>query len=253
MNQDQEQHGRRYALYLGKEHECSYLPNREARSLFFDPNVEIDPVLEQRLIDVGFRRSGIYMYRPYCEGCRACIPVRIPVEEFRPDRSQRRCQQRNRDLEVRTLPARFRQEQFDLYSRYAGSRHGDGPMANLSPERYMDFLTSDWSNTRFFEFRQEERLVAVAVTDLLPQGLSAMYTYFDPALTARSLGVFAVLWQIEYAREQGLPHVYLGYRIHDCRKMNYKDRFRPMEAWDGNHWRRYPKGREVMAEIPGTR
>lgn len=251
MNQDSSRHSREFALYLGSEHPCSYLPGLQARSLFFDPRIRIDHRLAQWLADQGFRRSGTFVYRPHCQGCHACVPVRIPVDDFVPNRSQRRCWQRNQDLAVTARPARFRQEQYALYSRYAASRHADGPMHNLSPEHYLDFLTCSWSDTRFFEFRLEGKLAAVAVTDLLAQGMSAMYTYFDPALEARGLGVFAVLWQIEKARSMGLSHLYLGYWIRDCRKMRYKDHFRPLEAWDGRQWHRFPSGTEVLPGLAG--
>jgi arginine-tRNA-protein transferase len=248
MNQDSPHSKREFALYLGSEHECSYLPGREARSLFFDPRVRVDRRLAQWLADQGFRRSGGYMYRPHCRDCRACIPVRIPVERFSRNRSQRRCWRRNQDLRVISRPPRFRQEQFDLYSRYAASRHSNGPMDNLSPENYLEFLTSSWADTRFFEFRLGDRLAAVAVTDILAGGLSALYTFFEPEWESRSLGVFAVLWQLERARLLGLSYLYLGYWIRDCRKMSYKDRYRPLEAWDGKQWQGFEANLEVFPE-----
>jgi len=171
------------------------------------------------------------------------------VEEFAPRRSQRRCWQRNRrDLTVHAAAPGYSEEQFALYCRYQASRHRGGTMEGVTPEAYLGFLDSPWSDTRFFEFHLAGKLVAVAVTDLLPRGLSAMYTYYEPALPKRSLGVYSVLWQIEYARSRGLPWLYLGYWIAGCRKMSYKDRFRPVEAWTGVDWQRFGPGAPIRID-----
>jgi len=245
-----------FSLYLGPEHDCSYLPQRRARSLFFDPSVPLDPRTAQWLANQGFRRSGPYLYRPHCKDCQACVALRIPVADFAPRRSQRRCWQHNeRELTVRAALPGYSEEQFALYCRYQQSRHPGGSMDGVTAETYLGFLDSPWADTRFFEFRLRGRLVAVAVTDLLPAGLSAMYTFFDPTLAQRSLGVFSVLWQINYTRSRGLPWLYLGYWIGDCRKMRYKDRYRPVEAWTGTEWRRFSPGEPIQfgsLEGPGA-
>lgn len=241
-----------FALYLGPEQECSYLPERRARSIFFDPTVPLSPMKAQWLTEHGFRRSGEHMYRPHCEGCTACIPLRVPVDAFRPDRSQRRCWKKNRpSIEITATPARFCEEQFDLYQRYTRARHPGGSMDGVTRETYMGFLASSWSATEFLELRQQDRLVAVAVTDTMENGLSAVYTFFAPELAARSLGVYAVLWQIELARARGLPWLYLGYWVPGCRKMEYKDRFRPVEAWLGSTWRRFEPGIPIRWRADG--
>jgi arginine-tRNA-protein transferase len=217
-------------------HACSYLEEQQATTLFVDPAARIDPALYSALSTLGFRRSGRHLYRPHCEHCNACIPVRIPVAEFAPRRSQRRILRRNADLTVTVRDAELTEENYALYARYIGERHDDGDMYPPSREQFRSFLLCDWSDTRFVEFREDDRLVAVAVTDRVDDGLSAIYTYYDPDHPKRSLGVHAILWQIEHARERGLPNLYLGYWIKRCRKMRYKTEYRPLEMRVGERW-----------------
>lgn len=236
--------GRYLALYMTAEHHCSYLDGLQARTLFVDPTARIDNATYQVLVDQGFRRSGSHIYRPACRGCAACVPVRIPVGAFQPDRSQRRNWKRNApDFTLADTPVIFHPEHFDLYRRYLAHRHPDGSMADdASEESYRRFLVEAWGGaTRFIELRLGEQLVGVSVTDLLASGLSAVYTFFDPAISKRAPGIFAVLAQIETARRLGLPHLYLGYWIKDSRKMAYKEQFRPIEAWNGRQWKRFER------------
>lgn len=239
---------RQLALYLTADHACSYLDGLRARTLFVDPLARMDSATYQALVDQGFRRSGAHVYRPACRGCARCVPVRIPVAAFRPNRSQRRNWEQNAS-EIRLIdtPAAFQPAQFALYLRYLAGRHPDGSMADdTSVESYRRFLVDPWGGeTRFLELRLDNRLVGVAVTDLLPHGLSAVYTFFDPELAARGPGTFAVLAQIETARRLGLPYLYLGYWIGASRKMSYKDRFRPIETWDGRQWHRVERGQAL--------
>lgn len=226
-----------FALYISQTHECSYLPEREARSLFLDPNTQVTPEIYQQLIDRGFRRSGCYLYQPACPACASCISLRIPVERFKSSRSQRRNWRQNVDrYRVTCLSPRYDESHFDLYRQYLLRRHPDGAMTCTSPGQYIQFLTSDWAETEFIEFRRDDRLAAVAVSDLLPNGLSSIYTFFDPELSGDGLGVFALLWQIEHARQLGKQWVYPGFWIEACAKMSYKIRFRPYEAWNGQTW-----------------
>ncbi len=229
---------RRLAFYATPEHPCSYLASRTARTLFADPSVRLDNHIYSRLTLYGFRRSGRHIYRPSCPACDSCVPVRIPVREFRPNRSQRRAWARNQDMTVVALEPVFRQAQFDLYRRYVAARHPGGGMDSADPAQYLEFLTSDWSDTIFYEFRLQERLVAVAVTDRLEHGLSAVYTYFDPQLPRRSIGTFAVLCQIEECRRQELECLYLGYWIQESPKMAYKAGFWPLEQFREGSWLR---------------
>jgi arginyl-tRNA--protein-N-Asp/Glu arginylyltransferase len=233
----------RLALYLTPEHACSYLLAEPARTLFIDPLAEPAAGVYQHLLELGFRRSGDHVYRPHCPGCQACVPVRLPVADFRPRRSQRRARCRaGHGLTVREAPARFDPVHYRLYQRYTASRHADGGMADADPRRYLEFLTTHWCPTRFVEFYHDGRLLAVAVTDQLPDALSAVYTFFDPDQAGLSPGVLCILWQIESAARRGLSHLYLGYWIGSSPKMAYKDQYRPLEAWNGTRWCRFGPG-----------
>ena len=244
MSQVHPNRGRYLALYMTAEHPCSYLDGLQARTLFVDPTAHIDNVTYQILVDQGFRRSGSHIYRPACRGCAACIPVRIPVMAFQPDRSQRRNWKRNAaDCVLHDTPALFNPEHFALYRRYLAHRHPDGGMADdASEESYRRFLVEPWGGTtRFIELRLEGCLIGVSVTDLLENGLSAVYTFFDPRLSGRAPGIFAVLSQIATAKRLGLPSLYLGYWIRKSQKMAYKEHFRPIEAWNGRFWKRFER------------
>jgi arginine-tRNA-protein transferase len=221
------------------EHPCGYWPDRIARDLVLDPR---DPRLADRYplaLGWGFRRSGDIVYRPHCHGCRACVAVRIPVADFTPDRSQRRCLARNSDIEARVLPAERNDEQLALYRRYLVARHPHGGMDTHGAAEFEQFLIGAWAQGRFLELRERShRLLAVAVTDLVGDAMSAVYTFYDPEDSARGLGTLAILKQIEWARRDGRSHLYLGYWIAGHDKMDYKRRFRPLEGFDGRSWRR---------------
>jgi arginyl-tRNA--protein-N-Asp/Glu arginylyltransferase len=222
------------------EHVCGYFPDRIARDLVIDPR---DPRLAQHYptaLAWGFRRSGDLVYRPHCRGCRACLAVRVAAADFVPDRSQRRCLARNADVDVRVVPAHRTQEHLDLYRRYLQARHAGGGMDDHGAPEFEQFLIGGWSDGRFLELRDHasHRLLGVAVTDLVEGALSAVYTFYDPDERARSLGTFAILQQIAWARRDARQHLYLGYWIAGHGKMDYKRRFRPLEGFDGRQWRR---------------
>lgn len=223
-------------FYATQAHDCSYLPERKATTLFLDPRQAIDAQMYAELSEMGFRRSGEHLYRPHCQHCQACIPARIPTASFRPNRQQKRILKRNLDLSVRAVRPTFSEEYYDLYARYIGQRHADGDMYPPSREQFASFLVSELPLCVFFEFRLGARLLAVAVTDVLPNGLSAVYTFFDPLEERRSLGRLAILWQVAEAARRGLPAVYLGYWIRNCRKMSYKSEYRPLELYVNQHW-----------------
>ncbi|MEA3219894.1 MAG: Aspartate/glutamate leucyltransferase [Immundisolibacter sp.] len=219
---------------------CSYLPDREAVMLFADPNKVIDTETYARLIDYGFRRSGDNVYRPHCRGCTACVPVRIPVADFLPDRAQRRAWQRNQDLTVSRARTEFGPEHLDLYHRYQVARH-DGRAGVRDAREQLEFLRSRFIDTSSLEYRLDGRLVMVSVIDQMPQGLSAVYTFYeadDAALARRSLGTFGVLRLIEECRKRNLPWLYLGYWIADSEKMAYKSRYQPLHAYQHGRWER---------------
>ena len=225
-------------FYLTPAHPCSYLPGREARTLFLDPRDTIDQPLYQVLTEHGFRRSGGHLYRPHCQGCQACVPTRIPVESFQPRRRQRRVLAANGDLTVRAESAVFSSRYYDLYARYIRGRHQDGDMYPPSVDQFRSFLLSQWSNSVFLCSFLDDELIAVAVTDQQPEGLSAIYTFFDPEMASRSLGAWSILQQIELCRQAGLPNLYLGYWIRDSAKMPYKVEYRPIELFLDGRWTR---------------
>lgn len=227
-------------LFQTLEHPCGYWPERRARDLIIDPADPQLPGVYAQAMAMGFRRSGGHVYRPHCAGCRACVSVRIPVRDFRPNRAQRRCLARNADLELRIVAARRTRENFALYRQYLDGRHRGGGMDDPTPENFDAFLACPWSPTQFMELRLEGRLVAVAVTDVVPDALSAVYTFYDPALAARGLGTYAILRQVQRAREDGRGYVYLGFWIDGHPKMAYKRGFQPLEFLDGPHWRPLP-------------
>jgi arginine-tRNA-protein transferase len=237
------------ALYLSQPHDCSYLPGRQTRTLFLDPAAQIDQPIYQALIDRGYRRSGRFLYQPACPDCSACISLRLPVRDFQPTRSQRRCWKRNAGrFCITARPPQLESEQFALYQKYLAQRHPDSSMDYSNPDQYIEFLHSEWGKTRFYEFRLGDQLAAVVVTDHLPDGLSSVYTFFDPDLQADGIGIFALLWQIEHARQLGLKWVYPGFWIRDCQKMRYKSEFRPLEAWSGQGWVRFAPGEPLLAD-----
>lgn len=226
-------------LFLSRPHECGYLPERQAATLFVDPDVAMHDRLYAFLLERGFRRSGGHVYCHYCPGCRACQAVRVPVADYAFNRSMRRVWQRNQDLQVQVQAAGFSEERLQLYQTYMAGRHPDGLMANPTREDFNDYLLAAWATTRFVEFRLESRLLMVAVMDILPAGTSAIYTFFAPDAVARSLGTYAILWQIRETSRLDKDHLYLGYWIPGCRKMDYKARFQPMELLHGQQWVRF--------------
>jgi len=226
-------------LYLSSPQTCSYLTGRESRTLFPGPQLPMNPALYNALADLGFRRSGGMVYRHECDVCRACTPIRLPVDRFLPRRIQRRVWRKNQRLSIEMKPAGFNIEQFELYGKYLQHRHPDSDMASVSETQYLDFLVCNWCDTRFFEFRLDTELVAVAVTDLLPTGLSAVYTFFDPRWSPISPGVYAILWQIQEAKRLGLRWLYLGFWIPGSPKMVYKSLFRPLQAYRDGIWKEF--------------
>ena len=228
----------RLQFYLTAPYVCSYLPDRQARSQVAVPGSLIEPGVYSELVRLGFRRSGQHVYRPRCDACQACVASRVPVAGFEPSRTQRRCLSRNADVTLRLLPLVYEEAHYQLYRRYQAARHAGGGMDQDDREQFRGFLLHSQVDSVLAEFSLSGQVIMVALIDRLIDGLSAVYTFFDPTLSRRSLGTFGVLTQIRLAREFGLPYVYLGYWIEACGKMSYKRNYRPLEGLVAGRWQK---------------
>ena len=227
-------------FYNTATYPCSYLDDQRSISEVATPPHLITTEVYGELVRNGFRRSGIFTYRPNCERCSACVPVRIPVERFAPNRSQRRCAKKHLDLRARELPLVLFDEHFELYQRYQAARHPGGGMDHDSHEQYANFLLQSRVDSRLIEFTENGELRMVSIIDILNDGVSSVYTFYDPDLPSASFGTYNILWQIAQCSANKLPYLYLGYWIRESRKMSYKAGFRPIEGLLDGIWQELP-------------
>ena len=223
-------------LFMTPPHPCSYLEDRDAKTVFIDPATAISADLYNELNEVGFRRSGPNFYKPHCTGCKACISTRVPIKQFQLSRKHRRILNKNSDLTVLNCHTINTEEHYSLYAKYISERHDDGDMFPPSQEQFQQFIGGMTAFSCFTEFRLEGKLIALAVADDLASSRSAVYTFFDPDQHKRSLGIYAILAAIETCRAEQREYLYLGYWIRECRKMSYKIDYRPIELLLNNRW-----------------
>jgi leucyl-tRNA---protein transferase len=223
-------------FYITTPYSCSYLPDRQARSQVASPSYLIQSGTYSNLIRNGFRRSGLFTYRPHCDDCKACIPVRIDVNHFKPKRNQNRALKKHAALSTNLLKLNFSEEHFQLYNQYQKSRHFGGGMDEDSKEQYTEFLLQSRVNSRLVEFRTpDKQLIMVSIIDILDDGISSVYTFYDSTQKG-SLGTYNILWQLSQCKHLELPYLYLGYWIKDSPKMNYKSHFQPLQYLKSGQW-----------------
>ncbi|MBV1776800.1 arginyltransferase [Burkholderiaceae bacterium DAT-1] len=226
----------RLQFYATAPYPCSYLDDRMARSQVAIPSELIDSHVYSDLVRNGFRRSGMFTYRPWCDRCRACVPVRLDAANIRMNRTQRRMLRQHQTLEARIMPLGFEESHYQLYRKYQAVRHAGGGMDGDSREQYENFILSSHVDSFLVAFHEGDDLKMVSLIDRLDDGLSSVYTFFEPDDSSRSYGTYNILWQVQHAQALGLPWVYLGYWIEECRKMSYKTSFQPLEGMIEGKW-----------------
>jgi arginine-tRNA-protein transferase len=235
MNKDSQPHPK-IRLFKTPAHNCSYIQDRQASTIFVDPDLAITKSINTELSGLGFRRSGSHLYRPDCDACKACVSCRIPVKNFPIGNKHRRIIKRNQDLVVVKAKELSCDQSYGLYERYINARHADGDMHPATSDQFKAFIKTGTPDTYFYKLYVKNQLISVSVTDELENGLSAVYTFFEPEEKRRSLGVYSILIQLQKCLENGLPYLFLGYWIKNCQKMEYKADFRPIEFLVEGRW-----------------
>ncbi len=216
--------------------DCPYLDDQQSASILVDPDHQVDSHLFSLLSRSGFRRSGEMLYAPKCPTCNACVSVRIPAADYRASRSQKRVWRKNLDLHCKVEKVTYQQEHFEMYLRYQQARHPDSSMCDEDPQKYISFINSRFSKSRFLSIYRGEQLIGISVLDQFEGGISAVYTFFEPAESQRSLGTYAIMYMLKLAREKNIPFVYLGYWIERSSKMTYKSKFQPLQGYVDKRW-----------------
>ncbi len=219
--------------------DCNYIEGLKEQLLIIQES-QLDSALFEQLLGMGFRRNGNSIYKPRCPSCSACQSIRVVVPEFKISKRQKRTLKNNQDLHWK-VTHEVTDAHYTLYEKYIIGRHSDGPMYPPSENQYKDFLLCDWLKPTYIEVYQEDKLIGVAVTDVMNNSLSAIYSYFDPDYAKRSLGVYMILLQCELAQQLGKQFLYLGYQIDENRKMNYKRLYRPYQILTANGWQHIEK------------
>jgi len=223
-------------LYQSVDTPCSYLENLQSSSLIVDPDLELTQDLASWMGNAGYRRSGQMLYKPKCSECNACQSSRIRLDDFKPSKSQKRILNKAKNLQFQVREAHFSDSDYELFEKYITLRHKDGDMYPADKEQYTNFLCKNYGFNFFLETRHEGKTIAINQFDHLNDGLSAVYTFFDPDYESLSPGVLSVLQLIFLAKRIGFPYVYLGYYIEDCAKMNYKAKYQPLELFIDEEW-----------------
>ena len=235
-----EPHLHKLQFYVTTPYTCGYLPNKLAQSLIATPHHLVDANVYSGLITQGFRRSGKFAYRPHCENCNACIPTRVVLADFNPSRSQKRAFKQHANLTVRIMPLGFHQDHFELYASYQTARHAEPENFNHDKdeaEQYRQFLCQSNVESLMVEFRDANNtLKIVSVVDVVGDGVSAVYTFYEPSAPKSSFGTYSIMWQTEWTKILGLPYLYLGYWIAESEKMTYKQAFKPQEKLIDGEW-----------------
>jgi leucyl-tRNA---protein transferase len=235
-------------FYVTTPYKCGYLPNKMAQSLIAAPHYLVDTDIYSGLIQQGFRRSGKFAYRPHCEHCNACIAIRVVLDEFKPARSQKRAYKHHADLSVRIMPLGYHQSHFELYTSYQQLRHADDELSQHTEahktaeiqndaDQYRQFLCMSNVESLMIEFRDAKNQVKiVSVVDIVSDGVSAVYTFYDATQRQASYGTHSIMWQAQWTKSLGLPYLYLGYWIEDSQKMAYKQAFKPQQRLIEGEW-----------------
>ena len=223
-------------FYVTTKYSCGYIKHQSAQSLVATPYKKVNNKAYSNLIKQGFRRSGQYVYKPHCGNCQACIPIRLSVNNFSISRSQKRVKKTHSNIQAKVLPLKFNEEHYELYIQYQNNRHRSQNESEDDIADYNEFLIRSNVESKLIEFRLNNKLVMISIIDLLEDGVSAVYTFYNCRYKKNSFGTFSILWLIDYCINHGIPYLYLGYWINQSNKMRYKINFKPYELMIDSLW-----------------